>query len=570
MERRGIFSEHDVVAFSGAAKLTTRQAVEALSAVVGVRFVQPVFRAPRDTFDILPLNRIVVAFKPTATARDIATVVTTYALELEAAPRPDSGRFDYWYRYPQRSTKLPLEIASSMSQEPAVAWVNPDWVSMASRKFQSPNDPYYSLQYYLRNTGQPYNGIAVDVRAEAAWLVNRGGGLPSAGGMLVAVLDDGVLASHPDFGGRVVYGYDAFGNNSFGCTDCAQNPLFNDTHGTNVAGVIGASRDNAIGISGLAPDATIFPIRIFRHDTVAASSLVTMAIDYAWSVAHAQILNNSWGKILGPFSAADPAINAAITRAATQGRGNLGAITVIAAGNCGSRAQNDICAVGWPAQQPDVISASAISRTGEISDYATRGPRIDVVAPSSMYVPIFALQCPYPTDLVSVANPARSCLSDPLISDAFYTSQFGGTSAAAPQVAAAAAMLLTDNPNLTFTQVRDRIRERAIAWGAAQDFGSGKLDAFRVLRNDLTAYIPGRSFVPVGDNTFRVSASGAVGPYSYHWYVSYGQGSTSYFDTGITETSFTQNFVPGDVINFQVVVTDPSGSVTATKTAFAQ
>ena len=281
------------------------------------------------------------------------------------------------------------------------------------------------------------------------------------------------------------------------------------------------------------------------------------------------MINNSWGQGTGCFGCAPPdvGINNAITNAVTQGRNGKGSIVVFSAGNTSNRGIGQIGTVAWPAIQANVISLSSISNTGAIANYSPRGTRVDVVAPSSLYT---GGVCPFSGDFVTSQMNTTSCAANGIPGDAFFTNRFGGTSAAAPQVAAIAAILLTDNSALTFTQVRDRIKLRAVSWGAAQDFGSGKVDAFRTLRDDLTGSICGRTLAIIGNNTYTTRASGGLGPYSYHWYIAYGSGSTTFYDTGNTWTTITQNFVSGDVITFKVVITDQSGSVIErTKTASA-
>jgi subtilisin family serine protease len=464
-----------------------------------------------------------------------------------------------------------------------VEWATPDWVYTGHKLSQAPvpNDPLFASQYFLENPFA-YNGIRVDVRARAAWLVNRGGGIISGGGMVVAVLDDGVAASNPDLAGRVLTGYDAFGNNTVGCSDCANNPAYNDSHGTSVSGIIAANRNNGLGGTGVAPEATILPIRIFKNFTAtggltpATDAQMAAAINYAWSSGAAQILSNSWGAGCDYASNSPTAVNItnAINSAATSGRGGKGAIVVFSAGNTAHRSIGQPGCVTYPATLANVIAVGAISQYGLVSDYSPQSSRIDIVAPTSPTVTTASggtLPCPLAGDQVTTSNPNRICLANTVGGDANYENNFGGTSGAAPQVAAAAAVLLTDSPTMTRVQVRDRIKLRAVPWGAAQDVGSGKLDVFRVVRSDLTAAIAGRTIVLPGNQTYTASASGGIGPYSYRWYQSYSDGSGSFFDTGNTSTTLTQNFVSGDVITFRLVASDAAGNVVQVqKTAYGQ
>jgi subtilisin family serine protease len=555
------------VSIASSTRRTARQTAELIGLQANVRFVAPIIHFGRDTFDVIPVNRFVVSYRSDLGRPQIAAIERRYGLEIEALPAPDSGRFEYWYRYPRGAKQAPFDLVAELTKSPNVKWAAPDWINTAYQLSQASNDPYYSFQYYLKNTSQ-YNGVPVDINAENAWRVNKGGGLPSAGGMIVAVIDEGVQASHPDFGGRVSFGFDAFGNNSYCCVSCAANPSLERSHGTNAAGIIAASRDNLIGIAGVAPEANILPIRIFDDNSVSGTpAQIAQAINYAWSTGGAHVISNSWGVPPSPFGPVpeDPGINNAINNAVTLGRGGKGTIVVFSAGNNSNRAGNFFGAVSWPASRPNVISVGAITSSGTPANYTPRGSRIDVVAPSSFNT---SLSCPEAGDLATTLNIGSSCSANRLNGDPAYTNTFGGTSAAAPQVAAIAALLLTDQPNLTFTQVRDRIKLRAVGWGNSQDFGTGKVDAYRTLRDELKATINGKTVAKVGNNTFTANVGGGLGPYTYRWYIAYGQGSTTFYDTGNTSLSITQNFVQGDYITFRFVVTDQIGSVTTERIAY--
>jgi Subtilase family len=543
--------------------------VARLADTPSIKFVHPVLRFAGDTFDLFPLNRIVVKYRDGFAQSSIAEVEKRFGLRVERAPSADSGRFEVWYTM-NTKRETPISLSRELAKMSIVEWVTPDWLSAAYHIDQAPvpNDPYFSLQYYLQNASMVV-GIPVDVNVRKAWLVNRGGGLPSGGGLVVAVVDEGVHAAHPDFGTRVLFGWDAYGNNSFGCSDCAANPYPGETHGTSVAGIIGASADNGVGVSGIASDALILPIRVSRLGVFASPAQIANGINYAWSTGEAKVINNSWTRNTSCFGCTPPdvVINNAITNATSSGRGGKGTVVVFSAGNVSARSQGIINGPNWPATQSNVISVSSISQYGTIADYAPRGSRIDVVAPSSN---VTSGNCPNAGDLVT-AQLFTACPANAINGDVQYTNRFGGTSAAAPQVAAIAAMLLTDNPSLTWAQVRDRIKLRAVGWGSSQDFGAGKVDAYRTLRNDLSASISGRTIAQIGDNTYTANVGGGMGPYSYHWYIAYGAGSTTFYDTGNTSSSITQNFVPGDEITFQFVVSDQAGTTAvAFRTAYTQ
>jgi len=116
-------------------------------------------------------------------------------------------------------------------------------------------DTYFDKQWGLKNI-VPNGGRGVDIKAEEAWAITEGS--PS---IKIAVIDDGVDMKHPDLKRNTPNGYDATGNNSGG------NPVtVYDNHGTSVAGVIGAEKDNGIGIAGVAPSCTIYPVKFCEEN----------------------------------------------------------------------------------------------------------------------------------------------------------------------------------------------------------------------------------------------------------------------------------------------------------------
>ena len=115
----------------------------------------------------------------------------------------------------------------------------------------------------------------------------------------------------------------------------------------------------------------------------------------------------------------------------------------------------------------------------------------------------------------------RPCNDGPN-ANADYTSTFGGTSAAAPQVAGAVALLLAKEPTLTLTEVRNRILGQADPWGASTQFGAGKLNTYRSLAPPppppFTVTITGPDPVqPFSQCLYQALVSGGTSPYSYGW-----------------------------------------------------
>jgi len=486
-------------------------------------FASTAFRQVEDTYPMLPVNRIVVRFRGGVTLEEIDSLNAVLGTRVLRPPRPDSGFVEYWLALPAGAAGDPLLMAAAYYEHPLVRYAHPDMISRVEPQ-SVPSDPYYTQQYYLKND-TTLNGVHVDINVEPAWDAEptKGCGVPSSGCQKIAVIDDGVQAAHQDFGLQVEFGYDVFGNNTFGCFGCANNPSNEPSHGTRVAGIIAGQHDNGIGIAGVAPGAFIVPVRIFRPPSEglpATDGQLADGIRFAWSLGGAGVLNNSWG-YTNPAYAGNDLVTNAINDGATQGRNGKGAIIVFSAGNSSNRdgvgfCGQPVCPVLYPARLANVIAVSAINRDGLITNYSPEGSEIDVVAPSSHRVP----QTDNCTtgDVVSTDLVGNRGCNDGPNEDVDYTQTFGGTSAAAPQVSGIAQLLVVKEPQLSATAIRDRIRSSADPWGPSNQFGGGKVNAYRTLVPALAVTITGISTIKrAGTYTWTTSVSGGSGSYTYTW-----------------------------------------------------
>jgi subtilisin family serine protease len=317
-----------------------------------------------------------------------------------------------------------------------------------------PRPATVATQWNLHNDGAV--GVAgADVRARQAWSVTRG-----SADVLVAVLDEGVDALHPDLAPAVRAERDFVDGRSHA------HPEPRDAHGTAVAGII-ASRSERW--PGLAPGVGLLSARIARGDGaghwIADDFDIADAIDWAWA-SGAHVLTLAWGG--GP---AVDLIDHAIERARRRGRRGKGTVVVAAAGN-------EEAAVQYPAHLDGVLAVGASnqwderktrrSRDGEADWGSNYGPSLDLLAPG-----------------VAITTTDNRGLTG--YTAAEYTPGFNGTSAAAPHAAAAAALVLSLAPRLREDEVR-----RALCAGAdhipgqrgrTPHYGDGRLNAFAALRH---------------------------------------------------------------------------------------
>ncbi|RPH41876.1 MAG: hypothetical protein EHM87_18460 [Burkholderiales bacterium] len=292
---------------------------------------------------------------------------------------------------------------------------------------------------------------AARVGAPAAWSFGSSGA-----GVVVAILDSGVRATHLEFAGRLLPGWDATGSGF---------PITSDPlgHGTHVAGLIAAARDG-VGIAGVAPGASILPVRVFT-DGVASDAVLSAGV--RWAAARSGILNLS---LASATPIAGPAIREAVAR---------GALVVVAAGNRGAanpewpaRYAREAWAHG-PSVAGAVIAVGAVDADNRITVFSDR---------AGDTAPWF------------LVAPGAAVVSASAQGDAAYGRQ-SGTSMAAPAVSGAAALLQSRWPRLGGREVA------AILLATARDLGAPGTDP-----------IYGRGLLDVDAAMRPVGAMTAMGP----------------------------------------------------------
>ena len=288
-----------------------------------------------------------------------------------------------------------------------------------------PNDPLFPDQWHLLNAGQSGGTPGEDLNIVSAW--DTATGISS----LVAIVDNGVDVLHPDLADNI----DAAVSYDFNDNDDDPRPGCNAGHGTTVAGISGAVTNNQLGVSGVAPGATLGAIRL----TAAPFSDEDTADALIHRLDLVDIYNNSWGPRDNGRTIEGPGIltSAAIEFGIRYGRLGLGAIYVWAGGN-GGRNGDDANFDGF-VNSRYTIGVGASNNLGWASAYSERGACILVNAPSSG-----GLMSITTTDI------SGSCGLEP----GDYTFSAGGTSASAPMVAGVVAMMLEVNPSLTWRDVQ--------------------------------------------------------------------------------------------------------------------
>jgi len=269
------------------------------------------------------------------------------------------------------------------------------------------------------------------VNAPEAWANLAADHRWGAHGVVIAILDTGVayrnwhqFRKSPDFQWtRFVHPYDFVANNPY--------PLDREGHGTFVAGTIAESTNNGFGLTGLAYNASIMPVRVLNKDGLGDAATIAEGIRYAVRYG-AQVINLSLEFDPSVTAAEIPSIISAIRFAHQHG-----VVVVAAAGNEGSSR------IAYPARASDVISVGATTADRCLADYSNDGAGLDLVAPGGgddAYVPNDP-DC-HPDDL-GLPDIHQMTFGNPANPRRFgFPGGWYGTSMAAPHVAAAAAMVI--------------------------------------------------------------------------------------------------------------------------------
>lgn len=402
-------------------------------------------------------NRYTVAFKKGVAEIDAkASILARGDTVVRRHPYLAHG---YLVEIPAASTRTPLRESVRWFEAGQCDFATPEFV-LDYRRYEVPNDALFGNQWHLRSLGQFGAAVDADVDATEAFDIEHGD--PS---VIIAILDDGVELQHPDLAPNLVQGYD------FLAGDANPSPsLQGDNHGTACAGVAAARGFNGIGVSGAAPGCRILPVRMLGSGMTTTG---TADAFYFSANSGAAVISNSWGPFYsGQFNPMWPEVSAAVQYAVTKGRGGKGCVVLFAAGNDYGSAD-----LNGNSTHPSTISVAASTDQDIHSPYSNAGSSVDICAPSNGGVNGITT-----TDRLGAAG--YNSASD-------YANDFGGTSSACPLVAGVAALVLSKNPSLTWTQVADILRgtaDKIDPWsgtynsaGHSPYYGYGKVNAHQAV-----------------------------------------------------------------------------------------
>ncbi|MDJ1172259.1 S8 family serine peptidase [Roseofilum sp. BLCC_M154] len=450
-------------------------------------------------------NEITIQWSETSDKATRNALIQQYGLR-EIKP-VDTLPHTWVYQLTENAPENPIKIANRLMASPAVVVAEPNLI-IPSQPMYRPRDGFYSQQWYLNHNGGNTLATGSHIDAERAWDMTRGDR-----SIVVAVADDAMDLNHPDFQGlgKIVAPKDFKGQDFI-----PQPEGLVENHGTSCAGVA-IAEENGSGIVGVAPGCSLMPVRTtgFLDD-----NSIEQLFDWCASRG-AAVISCSWGPaaVNFPLSLRQ---NAALTKAATQGRQGKGCVIVFASGNANRPINDTVYEQGWPNNvisgntrwlagfpvHPNIIAVSACSSLSKKAIYSNWGKEIAVCAPSNNAPPGIWLQqtgfIPTPPAVTS-STPGLGVFTTDRVGGAGYgtgdfTGTFGGTSSACPIVAGVAALVLSANPDLTAAQVKqilisntDKITDldpdpqfgfrkgTYDSSGHSQWFGYGKVNAYKAV-----------------------------------------------------------------------------------------
>ena len=354
----------------------------------------------------------------------------------------------------------PKALAAVARVLPGVRSAEPNWVRVLHSHptdLPKPNDTDFPLKWDLFNDGSLFDGSDTPTHgADINWLdaydALRDRSFTAT---MIAILDTGIDASHPDLNEKLVPGWDFISNDS--------NPQDGFGHGTHVAGIAAAETNNGIGTAGVGftAEVKIMPIKVCDDSGQCPSDAIANGITFA-AANGAKVINMSFGG-----SEISPVEQTAINNAHS-----AGVLIVASAGN------SNVATPNFPAAYEPVMAIAATDWDDGKASYSNFGADwVDLAAPGGdmgTYDDPEGIYSTMPTYNVFLT----SCRAMGLLSPCYDLNydQLAGTSMAAPQVAGAAALLFAINAGSNI-DIRSLLQNNAEAVsGTGTQWANGRLD----------------------------------------------------------------------------------------------
>jgi len=384
-----------------------------------------------------------------------------------------------------------------------------------------PNDPFFSQQWALQNTGQTGGTPDADIDAPEAWDIDTG-----SAEVVIAIIDSGIDLTHPDLVDNIWMNLDEIPDNGIdddenGYVDDYQGydftfednnpyPLDHNGHGTVMSGVIAAMTDNEIGISGIAWNCKIMPVKVVDANWTSKGDSIFDGIRYAADngakvICIAFAYPNSVSKL-------KDAVNYAHEK---------GALLVCAAGNFDNNRKN------YPAAYDNVIAVAGTDhsdhRMEALYDFngvwvnSSYGDWVDIAAPG---------------ENIFTTSPSYHVTSCDTWGYELNYDILSGTTLAAPVVAGVAGLVFSKNPEYSPDKVAAVLKANSDPYDSPYYLGMGRVNAYKALM-ELNAE-PEKPAAPEGTTSGKVGnhynytvSTVDVGGDQLYYLFDWGDGNTS-------------------------------------------
>lgn len=381
-------------------------------------------------------NEIIVKFDDSNTIEALSNSELPFGLSISKNIKTQNGNL---VKINLPNDKTIEEMLRYFNQQPGIEYAEPNYFVYAQAV---PNDDRY--------TDDQWGHITANL--EAAWDKQK-----YSDSIAVAVLDTGIIPSHPDLAGNLLSGANFVGAENDGdpsSYDVVNNDVndYSDepSHGTHVAGIIGALTNNNDGIAGVSWEISIIPVKVLNSDQSGTQFNIAQGIYYAVD-RNADVINMS----LGSYS------SSSYLKEAVEYASRNGLVMVGAAGNDNYDDDDDMRM--YPAAYPEVISVGALNIDGILTSYSNHYSDIDILAPGGDFKT--------DTGILSTSGFYNE-------SGDYFTPEYvfmEGTSMSAAYVSGTAALLLENG--VSSSDIKSRLLNTASEYSRVYD----NLDAYGAL-----------------------------------------------------------------------------------------
>lgn len=426
----------------------------------------------------------VAAFKTDfdSSANALASSVGAQSVGTYSAIAAQSGKNIAHFRAEGKTT---AELMEELKSQPGVVAVAPNYIFHAS---VVPNDPYYT-------SGDLWGMNRID--APSAWDTSSGDR-----GVFVAVLDTGIKNDHIDLLANI--GTDIDGNWGKNLITVGALPVDDNGHGTHVAGTIGATGNNGLGVVGVNWNVSLLAVKVLDDQGSGSGSQIMAGLDYVLSQKQRGLNIRVANMSLGGWGSPIYNVNTDPYALAFKAVSDADILLVVAAGNEGQDLDNpgwyDHPTQGWinlagqrpyPACFPfaNMITVGSIVSSGVMSDFSN-----------------------YSANFVQLAAPGSGIWST---SNTGGYESMNGTSMATPHVAGAAALVAAVSPTASAREIKARILSNVNGNAniTSRFYTKGELNLLKAVRNDV-GYVPATDIVLStpsvsldGGRTFQLTAN---------------------------------------------------------------